>query len=407
MAIAGDVTHDVATETVTNYIWVHAFDAIDRCDAMALSAALPVSFDIYKFDTWPAFVVDLLPQGAGRRELVAKLNLPRDTRAADWVLLTHGAGNPIGNLRVAEAANYLIQNAVPSRGFTYAEIVAKSDTFKESLIAQGVSFTGSDSVQGEWPKLLLTQDKNGLWHLDHLLADNDAGKHWVVKFPHQAYELRNFLALESAYMHIANDIGLRTGEPTLHDNGVLFIPRFDRISSATGVTRIGQESLYSLAGRSGFDINLSHNQACAVIAKYCTDPVADITEYVLRDVTNIVMGNKDNHGRNTAFQRFADGRVTLSPLYDFAPMFLHPEGITRRMRWEQDDGGAPDWRSVAEQAAEAGNIDITMLRQRLAKFADKIAQLPEIMAQHDVPHNIIEQLRLGIDANVKALRLIG
>lgn len=142
-------------------------------------------------------------------------------------------------------------------------------------------------------------------------------------------------------------------------------------------------------------------------SKYCTNPVADITEYVLWDVTNIVMSNKDNHGRNTAFQRFTNGCIALLPRYNFAPMLLHPEGITRRMRWEQDDGGTPEWRSVNEHAAEAGKIDIIPLRQRLADFASKIARLPELMAQHDIPYDIIERLRLGIDANVKALRLIG
>ena len=38
--------------------------------------------------------------------------------------------------------------------------------------------------------------------------------------------------------------------------------------------------------------------------------------------------------RNTALQRDFEGRIALTPLYDFAPMYLHPDGIARRIRWK-------------------------------------------------------------------------
>jgi serine/threonine-protein kinase HipA len=51
---------------------------------------------------------------------------------------------------------------------------------------------------------------------------------------------------------------------------------------------------------------------------------------VLRErILNIAMGNVDNHCRNTAIIKYATGEVMLSPLYDFAPMFLSPSGISR------------------------------------------------------------------------------
>ena len=50
------------------------------------------------------------------------------------------------------------------------------------------------------------------------------------------------------------------------------------------------------------------------------EPEGEVVEYVKRDVANIVLGNKDNHGRNTAVQRHCDGTVRLAPVFDFAPM---------------------------------------------------------------------------------------
>jgi len=124
---------------------------------------------------------------------------------------------------------------------------------------------------------------------------------------------------------------------------------------------------------------------------------------VLRDALNIALGNKDNHGRNTAFQRFDNGRIALAPLFDFAPMFLHPEGIARRTRWERDDAGQPNWRSVAEQAASAGNISADALRQRMGDFAESVARLPTLLLEYDMPAEIADRLRPGIDTTARGL----
>jgi serine/threonine-protein kinase HipA len=408
MELMGGVETGVGAATRIAYLVEHTLDFLGRKDAAALSATLPVSLALLRFPTWPAFAVDLLPQGYGRHELARRLDISAGARSSDWPLLLAGAGNPIGNLRVAEAAAYTqsqSQTSASSRGFTQEEIVSRAETFMEHLAGEGYFVAGSSGVQGEWPKILLAQDSAGLWHLDHLLPDEKAVRHWIVKFARgDGAVFRSILEMEAGYYHVAADLGLRTAEPAILDNGVLFIPRFDRETTGGKVSRIGQESLYSLSGKAGFDAALSHNQACAAIAAHCTEPVADITEYVLRDVANIALGNKDNHGRNSAFQRLANGRVALSPLFDFAPMFLHPEGIARRIRWEKDDGGSPVWGSVAEQAASAGSIDATRLRRSLADFAEPLARLPEYLERRGVPPQIIERLYPGIIANVAQLR---
>lgn len=69
-------------------------------------------------------------------------------------------------------------------------------------------------------------------------------------------------------------------------------------------------------------------------------------------MANLALGNKDNHARNTAVQRDYAGGVWLTPLHDFAPMFLHPDGIARRIRWVDNDGGSPDWGKVLSRVCE-------------------------------------------------------
>src|SRR5690606_12996869 len=105
-------------------------------------------------------------------------------------------------------------------------------------------------------------------------------------------------------------------------NGALFIPRFDRECAQGKVTRIAQESLASLCQKAGFGLRMTHNEACRAIAAVCHPPEQEIIEYLKRDMANIILGNKDNHSRNTAISRTEGGHIALTPLFDFAPMYL-------------------------------------------------------------------------------------
>lgn len=69
------------------------------------------------------------------------------------------------------------------------------------------------------------------------------------------------------------------------------------------------------------------------------DRSADQTlDYLCRDVLNLAMRNTENHARNTAVQQLGN-TLRLTPLYDFAPMYLDPDGIARTARWHHPRGG--------------------------------------------------------------------
>jgi serine/threonine-protein kinase HipA len=67
--------------------------------------------------------------------------------------------------------------------------------------------------------------------------------------------------------------------------------------------------------------------------------------------------------------------VSFTPLFDFAPMWLHPDGIARRIRWQFDDGGAPKWDSVIDQACEAANVDCAKVRAGVREIAKPLGTL--------------------------------
>jgi serine/threonine-protein kinase HipA len=397
----------IATPTASAYTLDYAIDNLERRDAAALSWTFPVQLDIFSRQRWPPFLVDLLPQGYGRAELLRQLELPEPSGAnVEWPLLLAGAGNPIGNLRIREAREWLDSQTPPdhAHGFTAQAIAARSDDFLEFLASHGLFVAGSSGVQGEWPKILLTEAHDGLFHLDHTLPDSQAAAHWLVKFgrgPDPA--LARILKLESPYMRVARRLGLRVhGDLQLRERA-LFIPRFDRAVTPDGVQRIAQESLACFCDIAEFGAAPPHNLAVAQLARAATRPEEEVTEYVKRDVANIVLGNRDDHARNTAVHRLEDGTIRLTPVFDFAPMLLHPDGIARRMRWQQETQGAPRWSSVIEQCREATQMPLAELPVTLREFGELIAKLPEIAREESIDSDVIGRQRSAIEDAARQL----
>ena len=393
--------------------WNHlVMYAVEHTDA-PLSLAEPVDMDIRAARTMPAFLYDLVPQGAGRRFLLGELQLS-DGPEADFPLICAGAFSPVGRIRVAEAVDYFEKhvarhpNARGLPGLTNNDVVGRSAEFAERMRLHGMLGTGTTGVQGAAPKYLLTRDRAGLLHGDAVLPDADATQHLIAKLPRgnspaDDKVLRN----EAAYMRVAAALGIRTHAdlPTLHGD-VLLIPRFDRIARDGRVVRLHQESVASILRLSGFDRRPSLFEVVAGIRNVVTDPAAETLEFIKRDVLNLALRNTDNHARNTAVQ-LVDGKARLTPLFDFAPMYLDPEGVARTLRWYRPDTQVEltDWADVLA-ALPVHDHERRMLAQALSRFAAQVERLPDIMEVQGVDHDIIEFLTQYIDTQVRQLKAL-
>ncbi len=393
------------------------FASAKTSKAAGLSCRMPTDFQLYELDHWPAFVLDLLPSGYGRQQWLELLDLQKGP-AADWPLLLRGTAFPPGNLRVAEAVLAKDMNLrVPTSGgsvlpmndhpgFTCDEVVERHEAFIEYAFEHGIYAAGASDVQGVAPKLLLAQDYKGAWHAEGRLGDADVASHWIVKRPRGDHPAdRKVLKNEAAYMRVAKRLGLNVFAELKWQQDNLFVPRFDRIVERGKVLRIGMESLYSAVGAAEYGARITHETACAAIEAYCSSPAADVNEYIRRDVVNVVMGNKDNHGRNTALLRHESGKVELCPLFDFAPMYLDPEGIARSCRWSRDveTAGEPEWGKVIEKFARYRNG----LRTALHEFGCALQRLPEIMRDCGVDDDVIEHCTPAVDHHAKQLQDLG
>ena len=334
--------------------------------------------------------------GANRRHFLNELGIPNNPQA-DWPLLMKGGGNPPGNIRIAQAVPAPLNGTV-HEGFHYDEVIGRAENFIEYAKKENAPVAGSSDVQGDAPKFLLTQDRHGRFHADGALADHLAHKHWLVKFPRGKNQSdRDILRNEGAYFFVARSAGLRVGQEILFDSDALFVPRFDRKSTGKGVIRFGLESLSSLSDISDFGVSVPMERLCAAISRFSSDPGADIREFVFRDILNVALGNTDNHARNTAMLKYTDGSVRLSPLYDFAPMFLDDQGISRVCRWTgAENMGMPEWGRVAELLKNF-NTEPKRMREEFAAYAETVKRLPEIMAACKADQWLIRRLAQRIN----------
>lgn len=417
---SNSVWHDVGTvalfgkpdegwraRTYSGYAVDWAVDYTGARDAHAFASQFPVGLDPFEEPTWPVFLIDLLPQGFGRGDLLRQIGLPEGAAsAADWPLLRAGAGNSIGHLRVKEAAEWLATRRGESHGFTDDEIAQRDDDFTEYLARHGLFVAGSSGVQGEWPKLLMTRGDDGLLYLDHTLPDAQAREHYIVKFGRGTNQrLAQILRHEAPYMAAAAHLGLKVHAPLVLRERALFIPRFDRQVNASGVVRLAQESIATLTGTAGFGVVPSHDDVCQQLIRRCSHPQTEILEYLRRDVANLALGNKDNHARNTAVQRDFAGNITLTPLFDFAPMYLHPDGIARRIRWHANDDGQPDWGRVldtvcrnAESDPETRDVPLSraVLAESLRAMAPRLADVLRMGAEAGMESDVLEHVRPAV-----------
>jgi serine/threonine-protein kinase HipA len=397
------------TRAIFEYDLHYAFET----EVEPVSLRFPVSAEMRMLQQWPAFIFDLIPQGIGRQYLLGQLGLA-DNAAADFPLMCAGAFNPIGRVRVAEAAAYharhvaMHQTTSAQHGFSTEDIVGRGDTFNERMLIHGMLAAGSLGVQGAAPKYLLTTDQQGLWHADAALADRHAVEHFIIKRARGKAEADDkVLRNEAAYMQVATAMGLRTFGAVRYRDNTLFVPRFDRIASQGKVQRLHQESLASLADIVGFDSTPSQFDLLAACRAVVSDKTGETIEFLKRDVLNLAMRNTDNHGRNTAVQ-IVGGEVRLTPLFDFAPMYLDPAGIPRAARWHHPETKKElhEWSEVIA-ALDIEDVERDVIRLALRRFGAQMNALDTHMRQAGVDDDIVAFLKPHIAKQVRQLQALG
>jgi serine/threonine-protein kinase HipA len=385
----------------------YAVQHLGAGDYRALTVRAPVDFGTRDLQHWPSFLIDLLPQGAARR----RIERANAGALSDWALLGLGAINPVGNLRVRPREARLQRKHA---GFELREMVSRGDSFVEHAHELGATVAGATDTQGEAPKFWVVEDENGRWHPDSGALSFAVRRYMLLKFPvPEAGEFaKEILAHEALYQRVGQRMGLRVTQclPEFVD-GALLIPRFDRGFVNAAEMRLGVESLYSITGvLDSAATALRHHDVLIALAGCVTDFESELLEYLRRDLLNIALGNRDNHGRNMAVLKGCDGSLKLTPLYDFGPSFLDARSIVRVIRWDAEAPGQRDWghiiANLSTRFEEAGVMfaDWSRLVGWMRAFAAQLDNLPAVMGECGVAPRIIQQRRQEIERLAAELR---
>lgn len=319
-------------------------------------------------------------------------------------MLVAGGGNPPGNVRVHEAGKAIDAERIEHEGFARDEVLERAEGFIEYARAHGASSAGGSGAAGDAPKFLLREDLSGRWHADGAVSDPRTARSWIVKFPRSSRDAdRLVLETEAAWHRLAARLGARVEGPLTWERDCLFVPRFDRPRLDGGrIARLGMESLCSLAGVSESGAPIAKETLAAALARFATDRARELRELLLRDVLDVALGNTDNHARNTAVLKHEEGLVELTPLYDFAPMVLDPQGIARVCRWRDEQDGYPSWARVAEALDPLG-LDATHTKTWLRELAAPVAELPTSMKEEGVSERVRSILEPRVARVARAL----
>ena len=164
-----------------------------------------------------------------------------------------------------------------------------------------------------------------------------------------------------------------------------------------------QESAASLCGLRGFGLPVRQQDLVVAIRSVVHDPERETLEFLRRDVLNLAMRNTDNHARNTAVQRTADGRVQLTPVFDFSPMFMDPELVARSCHWQSAAGQRlPDWQAVVDDLP-VDDAERERIAAALVAFAPVVERLPQLAMDAGVDGEVIEQCCKSIDRQAQQL----
>ena len=370
-------------------------DRMETTFEHAVSVNLPLTWEALDFDGFPPFIYDIIPAGAAKTSLLKRFHAEKpgglDT---DLFLLGHCTPSPIGHLRVKESME-VIAHAGPE-AFARKQVVDLTNRFIEYAYESGAALGGATGAQGEAPKLVLVEGQDGALFADAMLDDARANRHWLVKFArNEGTETdKNILRAEYQYyqaiarlgLDSVSTVGLALEEA---EKPSLWMPRFDRRVAGGVVERIPVESMYSLMNNTMPGSNLWHEDVLKRLIGLWerngqAAEVEDlIFEYIRRDLLNRVLGNCDNHGRNTAFYRY-QGRYALAPIYDLAPMVLDKEGLSRVTKWTTERAGEPVWKAVCSHFEQWANP--AELYARIRGAAEQFRALPDLLI--NLPHEI-------------------
>jgi serine/threonine-protein kinase HipA len=339
--------------------WTFAYrdDYLSSAAPVALSVALPLRQEPYVGAPARNWFCNLLPEGAVREAITARLRIPdRD----DFALLAAIGGECAGavSIRAPDAAPAQAQDE--ETDLETLLYLQGEDVGEGALALLGTPLRLS--LAGAQDKIAVIVEPDGRLRLPR---PGESSTHILKPDSRRFRGLRDFEALGLA---LANAVGLNAVHAVpveVANRPALLIERYDRTHGADGATlRLHQEDFCQALGYPG---ELKYESqggpglaACSLFVRRLGLGPAAVQGLLDWVAFNALIGNADAHAKNLALLCDRAGRRRLAPFYDLVPTLVLPESLTDRTpalhigaAQRIDRIGVDDWRAFARQAGYA------------------------------------------------------
>jgi len=259
----------------------------------------------------------------------------------------------------------------------FAETVAE-DALRHLLLIGG-------SPQGARPKVLVDYDPaTGLVSSGKA---NACAAPWLIKFPAHG-EHRDACAVEALYARLARHAGLDMPDAHFFD--------LDGRHAAFGVRRFDRQEgmrvpLLSLSALLHVDFRLPalDYEMLLRATRRLTGDEREVAKAFERCVLNVLLHNRDDHGRNFAFRLDRDRRWRLAPVFDLTfstgPGGEHQTAVA-------GEGHAPD-RSHLLEVARRGGLDPMQANSSIDRLLEAVRSLPALAVDLPIRRRRLAELR--------------
>ena len=295
--------------------------------AHAISLSLPLAKKDFDADATKTFFDGLLPEGFTRQCVAESIHAPSD----DYISILRELGSEcLGAIQIIDENKPSVKTGYTPLTIKEIRELAKEGAGKsaEIVVKSHLSLTGASGKVG-----LYYDQKSGKWYKPQGLAPSTH----IVKQSHVRY--KNIVLNEQLCLLTAQKLGIEVPESFIlqaqkekvSDEDVLFATRrFDRIfdndSQMLGGLkipyRLHQEDFAQALGISSAD---KYEKECRgylkrmfdLLEKHSVNPIEDSLKLWKRVVYNCIIGNTDNHIKNSSLIYSKDlSSIHLAPFYD-------------------------------------------------------------------------------------------
>lgn len=353
--------------------------------AFALSISLPLISD--SFEHAETFFANILPEGDVRSVLCKKLGLSEKN---DFGLLAEIGGEVAGAIAVYDSPVLLeyTSRKIDLNDADLAEILQQvvRTPFKPLRGEMRLSLAGA---QNKLP--IIKNDADQAFKFALPLSPDIATTH-IIKLDNPHFT--DLVLNEFTCMRLAKAVGLNVAEVNLLTVGNmthLLVTRYDRENGERlhqedfcQALAIDAENKYESEG------GPSLHQCSQLIRSYSHKPAADILQLVRWTLFNIVIGNRDAHGKNIAF--LYAPKCELAPFYDLLSTQCY-ERLSDKFSMRLGRENRFDWlqKRHFEQFAESIGVKFSLIEKELKKLIKVIEQNQSIFKNYPLLKVVIEE----------------